>query len=491
METSLFSSQRRAKIIATIGPATANPQMLRKLVAAGMDVARLNFSHGTHEEHAENIALLRSLARELGRPIAIVQDLQGPKLRVGSLPEQGVSLAEGQNVWLVSPGSVEPKDSGEVLVPLETPDLTPYLKTGHHILLDDGNLELETLEVSPKGIRTRVVLGGVLFSHKGVNLPGVRLDIPGFTEKDRADLEFGLRQGVDWVAISFVRSAKDVEVVRQAMHELGPGTSVPIIAKLERPEAVENLHEILHATDAVMVARGDLAVETSPEKVPIMQKEIIRAANRHAKLVITATQMLSSMIDNPRPTRAEATDVANAVFDGSDALMLSGETATGKYPVESVHMMDLIIREAEGHMQEWGYYEDYAREVARDDELALAWAAKEVAKDRDVAAIAVFTLSGRTAYLMSKVRPNVPIYAFTPDTAVYQRLGIFWNVIPCMAASAATVEEVTKVVEQTMVASSSIDINPGDQVVIVSGYPVGFSGPANFVMLHTLRPAQA
>jgi pyruvate kinase len=312
------------------------------------------------------------------------------------------------------------------------------------------------------------------------------LDIPGFTEKDEVDLTFGIEHEVDMVAVSFVRSEKDVERVGEAMikstHERA---ELPIIAKLERPEALENLDAIVETADGVMVARGDLGVEMSPEVVPIAQKRIIASANRHAKIVITATQMLESMIQNPRPTRAEASDVANAIFDGSDAVMLSGETAVGKYPVQSVEMMNRIIGQAEAHIDQWGHVRDIpSTERVYDDAYYMTLATRELADDRNVAAIAVFTKSGRTALLMSKARPDVPIFAFTPDMRTYTKLGMYWGVLPHFVPHADTIEDMLDVVEATMLTSTPI--KPGQQVVLICGFPVASGCPANLALLHTV-----
>jgi pyruvate kinase len=338
-----------------------------------MDVARLNFSHGDHASHLKMIQLIRECAQETGKPIAILQDLQGPKLRVGKLPDEGVQLNAGAGVRLFMAGEQEEStDSSNVALPLDVPNLTQAVKPGNRILLDDGKLELHVTDVGNKFVDTRVILGGILKSHKGVNLPGADLGIARFTDKDQADLEFGLSQDIDFIAISFVDTAEDILHVKQIIAEINPQRAkIPIIAKLERPAAIENLHEIIHIAEGVMVARGDLGVETSPSLVPIVQKEIIKMANQHAKLVITATQMLESMIDNPRPTRAEASDVANAVFDGTDAVMLSAESASGKYPVESVLMMASIICEAEQHKDEWGHEGDFPAAALQDDALAI------------------------------------------------------------------------------------------------------------------------
>ena len=475
---------RSAKIVATIGPTSQDEAVLRNLIEAGMNIARLNFSHGTHEDHAQRISLLRKLSREMGTPITILQDLQGPKLRVGKLPPQGVSLKAGQMVNLCQGLDCIVETDGSVVIPMDVPNLTDAIEPGNRILLDDGNLEMEVVDVSASRITAKVVLGGVLSSNKGVNLPGAKLVIPGFTEKDEEDLAFGLSQGVDAVAISFVRSAQDIETVRNAILRLSPKMAdLPIIAKLERPEAISNLHEILHATDGVMVARGDLGVETSPAEVPITQKRIIHEANLHAVIVITATQMLDSMIHNPRPTRAEASDVANAVFDGTDAVMLSGETASGAYPVESVHMMDTIVREAESHFGDWGHKSTFT-ERTQDDAVSMTRAACELAHDRNVAAIAVFTQTGRTARLMSKTRPQVPVIGLTPSQRTYQMMNLYWGVTPYLVPFAHTVEDMIKTVEDALLSATSI--RQGDQVVILSGFPVGSFRQPNLALLHTI-----
>lgn len=479
---------RKTKIVATIGPASENEDTLRRLIEAGIDVARLNFSHGSHEEHLEKIRLVRKLSEELSKPVSILQDLQGPKLRVGKLPAEGIPLQAGDRVVLTqvsNMGSLDDLPSSTVLIPLDVPNLARGVVPSNRILLDDGNLEFEVTEIKGDAVFAKVILGGTLYSNKGVNLPGAALGIPPFTEKDRLDLEFGLKNGVDWVAISFVHRASDIEEVRNAMREILPSrANTPIIAKLERPEAIANLHEIIHTADGVMVARGDLGVETSPSTVPIIQKRIIDMANRHAKPVITATQMLDSMIRNPRPTRAEASDVANAIFDGSDAVMLSGETASGSYPIEAVKVMANIICEAEANAAEYAHYSTRPAEAPQDDALAITRAAKELAHDRNVVAIAVFTQTGKTALLMSKSRPDVPVFAFTPEEQTFQRMGLYWGVIPFLVPFASTVEAMIASVEAALVSSTSI--RSGDQVVVISGFPVGAMRPPNFALLYTV-----
>jgi pyruvate kinase len=368
---------------------------------------------------------------------------------------------------------------------MDVPDLENSLSPGNHILMDDGHLELEVTQVSEEAVESRVILGGKLTSNKGVNLPGARLNFPGFTEKDRADLAFGLQEGVDVVAISFVRTAEDVQTVRRAMREIAPERAdTPIIAKLELPDAIRNMDEITQAADGIMVARGDLAVETSPATVPIIQKRMIASANHHDKIVITATQMLESMIHNPRPTRAEASDVANAVLDGTDAVMLSAESAVGDYPVESVAMMNSIIREAEAHFGEWGEVESAVDELVENDSKSLARAARQLAHDRNVARIAVFTRSGRTARYMSKARPRVPIMAFTPEVRTFRRLSLLWGVTPYLVPYASDMESMLGHVEKALV--SSTEVQPREQVVLIASYPVGEGGEPNFALLQTL-----
>ncbi|KAF0112468.1 MAG: pyruvate kinase [Chloroflexi bacterium] len=477
---------RFAKIVCTLGPSSSDKDTILQLIEAGMDVARLNFSHGTHESHEKLISIIRECAKEVNRPISILQDLQGPKLRVGILPPEGIHLETGQTLKLFMAGTGEEDFTGnEMALPLDVPNLAKGVKPGNRILLDDGQLELQVKQVIEETVITKVIIGGTLTSHKGVNLPGAHLGIPSFTEKDRLDLEFGLAHEVDYVAISFVETGRDIEIVREAIKSLNPSRSTtPIIAKMERPEAVKNLHEIIHISDGVMVARGDLGVETSPSVVPIMQKEIIQSANRHAKIVITATQMLDSMIHNPRPTRAEASDVANAIFDGSDAVMLSGETASGEYPVESVKMMDSIVREAEKHTDEWSLCEEFPKEALKDDALSICNAAKELAHDRDVSNIAVFTQSGKTALLMSKARPRVPIMAFTPEPKTLTLTNLYWGVLPVLVPFATSLEGMVQSVDHAL--KQRTQLKPGQQIVLISGFPVGAMRLPNLALLHTV-----
>jgi pyruvate kinase len=470
---------RKAKIVATMGPASQDEAVIETLLQAGMDVARLNFSHGTHESHAARTSLLRVVSKRLNRPLAVLQDLQGPKIRVGVLSAP-LKLIAGQRVQLYPEGGEKPQGD---CIPVDFPQLFYSVKTGDRVLLDDGRLALVVQSIQKNLVTAEVRTGGELTSNKGINLPGVRLNIPAFTDKDAEDLEFGLSLGVDIVAISFVRLPEDVAMVKQIVTTRLGEQAPLVIAKLERPEALDNLDSILDAADGVMVARGDLGVEMAPEDVPGAQKRIIQEANRKGKIVITATQMLESMIHNPLPTRAEASDVANAVYDGTDAVMLSGETAAGEYPLEAVKMMDRIVRHAESDFDKWGH--EQVIQAGHDDAVAICLAARELAHDRDVEAIAVFTRTGRTALLLSKARPCVPVLAFTPVDEAYRRLAVGWGVVPHHVPWANTVEEMIEQVEKALKEKETVQ--PGQQVVIVSGFPVRDFPQPNMALLHTVR----
>jgi pyruvate kinase len=478
---------RKAKIVATIGPASQDEKVLEGLIKAGMNVARVNFSHGIPAEHAARIATIRRVSERLGIPVGILQDLQGPKIRVGALPAP-LQLSEGETVTLYASGTGAASGSDKQ-IPVDFQQLFDSVKTGERLLLDDGRLTLEVIAVKERTCTARVVIGGPLTSHKGINLPGVRLNIAGFTEKDEADLAFGISQNVEGVAISFVLSAEDVKKVRSAMERISNGKRLPfLIAKLEKPQAMDDLDAILDFVDGVMVARGDLGVELPPERVPSLQKHIIRAANARAKLVITATQMLESMITNPLPTRAEASDVANAIFDGTDAVMLSAETASGMYPVEAVQMMDRIVREAESHYAEWGKVFGAIDGLEASDTAALARAAQSMANDTNVRAVACFTTQGITASLMSKIRPRVQILAFTPNDDTYRRMAFLWGVQPQRVPFANSLEDMLLHVDGALIQSEVVQ--EGDQVVLIFGFPVGAMRPPNMALLHTIGSDQ-
>jgi len=472
---------RKCKIVATIGPASNDYKSLEELIRAGVNVIRLNFSHGSQEDHRAVILKTREISKKLSIPVGILQDLQGPKLRIGVL-ESPIILEKDQIATLVSQGSYNKDNYKEI--PIEIPELYRTLKVGDTILMNDGSIHLEVLNSENELITARVIDGGCLSSRQGINLPGIALDIPAVTEKDEADLAFGLTMGVDAVAISFVRKAQDVIKLRKFIEKISKNQSPLLIAKLEKPEALDNLEEIIEASDGVMVARGDLGVEMDLEDVPVAQKRIIRSANKMNKLVITATQMLESMIHEPSPTRAEASDVANAIFDGSDLVMLSGETAVGEYPVETVSMMDRIICQSEAAYQEWGHIQAQDIEDFREG-IAIVKAARELAHAKDVAAIAVFTLSGQTANLMAKMRPEVPIVAFTPEERIYQRLSLLWGVCPYRVPLVSNVEEMIKCVEIELISSGIIV--PGQRVVLIFGYPIGAMVPPNMTLLHKIE----
>jgi len=473
---------RRAKIVATIGPASDSEQALESLIKAGMNVARLNFSHGTHEQHILRVSTIRAVSKKLGIPVGILQDLQGPKIRVGKLPAP-LQLSSGEEICLYATQDDPPK-TGNQLLPVDFRELFESVQAGDKLLLDDGRLALEVISAEGRVVHAKVMVGGALSSHKGINLPGVKLRIAGFTEKDKADLALGISQGVDAVAISFVRSADDVKTVRAAIEEFSKDKRAPLlIAKLEKPEAMNELEAILDVVDGVMVARGDLGVELPPERVPSLQKMIIHAANARAKLVITATQMLESMIQNPLPTRAEASDVANAIFDGTDAVMLSAETASGDYPSEAVAMMSRIVLEAESHFREWGSRQDGRAGLGESDAASMARAANALAKDPEVHAVAVFTMQGRSAWLMSKARPSKRILAFTPEPETFNQLAFLWGVQPHFAKYANTMDDMLSDVDAALLKSG---IQPGQQVVLICGYPVGARRPPNMALLHTV-----
>ncbi len=472
---------RRSKIIATIGPASADRHTLKKLIDNGMDVARLNFSHGTHESQLKSITSLRSISEELNRPIAILQDLQGPKLRTGVIPDSKKVVVEtGDQLNLTS----EEEGRGGLDIPVTYALLAKEVGPGDTILIDDGHIELKVIDSDGVRVKTEVIVGGEIGSHKGINVPNVALSASCITDKDRIDLEFGLSHGIDAIALSFVRRADDILQLRELVSQSDlQGRPPLIIAKLERPEAIENLEHILEESDGVMVARGDLGVEVSPERVPSLQKQIIQEALARQRFVITATQMLESMISNARPTRAEASDVANAVFDGSDALMLSGETAIGKYPEKSLATMHRIILDAEQHAFKWGK-QVVIESWTDDDAVATTHAARSLAHDRQVAAMAVFTRSGRSARLLSAVRPTVPILAFTPEATTYRQLSLAWGVVPHLIEMAHTVEEMIEHVRSACLKSGTV--SEGQQVVIVASLPVGKMGPPNFTLLQTI-----
>jgi pyruvate kinase len=467
---------RRTKIVATLGPASSSPEVVRQLIQAGMDVARLNFSHGNYEDHAGQIATLRALSRELDTPVTILQDLQGPKIRVGQLPGGAATLVADTAVALVP----ETDFTGAAnAIPIDYAHLAEAAKPGMHVLLDDGLLELEVTKVTGRVVCCRVVEGGVLKSRKGVNFPNLALRLPSLTEKDIRDVEFGVAQGVDWISLSFVRSAADVRMLKQLL--AAGGVVKPIIAKIEKPQAVDNLDEILQEVNGVMVARGDLGVEVRPEKVPMLQKQIIEKCNRLGLPVITATQMLESMIRESGPTRAEASDVANAIIDGTDAVMLSGESAVGAHPVRAVEMMVRIAREVEAGI----VFKAYSA-TDPSDAHALSEGASAVARSLNVSAIVVLTATGYTARLVAAERSKTALYALTTDANVYHALNLHWGIKPLLVAEVAKdFEGLVALAESTLRARGLVA--SGDKIVVVGGVPPGHARGSNFLKLHLVR----
>ena len=467
------SIPRRTKIVVTLGPATDGLE--RELVASGMDVARLNFSHGDLEEHRRRCAATRSAAAELGRSVAVMQDLPGPKIRTGRLVGGGpVDLIAGQTLVIAS---------GDVLgdssrVSTTYPALAHDVRPGNTLLLDDGRIRLTVLDTAGDEVRTRIDEGGQLGEHKGINAPGTAISATVPTESDLRDLHFGLSElDVDYVALSFVRTAGEVRAVRKLVRELKRDT--PLVVKLEREEAVHNLDGILKVADAVMVARGDLGVELAPERVPALQKRIIRRANARSMPVITATQMLESMTHDESPTRAEAADVANAVWDGTDAVMLSGETAVGRHPLLVIQMMDRIVRSAEAAPSD-----SVSVRLRRESshEAAVTHAARVLAEDIQARAIIGLTRTGRTARLLSSGRASRPVYAFSPDQRVCNRLSLWWGVSPIFQAMSRTIEDDVDAMETALCARGAVE--PGDLVVLTGSQPFERGAHTNFVKFH-------
>jgi pyruvate kinase len=471
-------AMRRTKIVATIGPASRDPRVLERLFEAGVDVVRLNFSHGEHQQHLEVIRNARAIAARQSRPVALLQDLSGPKIRTGKVRGEAIELVDGSRIAITIDESV-----------LGTPELisTTYdplprdVHPGDRILLDDGNLELAVLSAGQDRVECEVVHGGPLKSNKGMNLPGVKLSAPALTEKDRRDLVFGIAQGVDYVALSFVRQAADVEACRALIR--AQGASTPVIAKIEKREAIEDLPSILAVTDGVMVARGDLGVELSTEEVPTLQKRIIEMANGAGKVVITATQMLESMIENPRPTRAEASDVANAILDGTDGIMLSAETASGRYPVEAVETMARIARYTEQHYYTFRSPNRVASGGGSVVALSLARVASSVAEELDCKLVVAFTESGTTARLVSSFRPRAPIAAITPNDDTYRRLALWWGVVPVKSAFAANTDEM--IVRGEALLKEKGLVAGGDSVLMLAGQS-HTAGATNMLRVHVI-----
>lgn len=472
---------RRTKIVCTIGPACDSEERLEQLIWAGLDVARLNFSHGTHEQHFARIQALRSVSTRLGKPIALLQDLCGPKIRTGRVPGGTLPLTTGSEITLVEGRDV--RTDGRV--PVQYEGLAEDLKPGDPILVDDGRIVLRVLRCHGAGesgeVIASVMQGGVLRDMGGVHLPAARVRLSAITEKDKADLSFGLAQGVDYIGLSFVKTADDVRLVREICEAWGRPT--PIVAKIETPSAVDHLEAIVRAADGVMVARGDLGVEFPPERVPVIQKQMIETARRHQVPVIVATEMLHSMVDSTRPTRAEASDVANAVYDGTDCVMLSGETASGKHPVLACGMMARIVSEAEGSPY-YTYQPSPTPPQGSSVAEAIARNAADIAQEIGARIIVALSESGHTARLVSKARPRVPIIAFSPNERTRRQLALYWGVTPHPIEPCKDADEMVERVNGHVQARGYA--SPGDRMVIVFGAPLGVQGSTNTIRVRVV-----
>lgn len=469
---------RRTKIVCTIGPATSSPEMIEGLISKGMNVARLNFSHGTHEYHKQIITNIREISARINKPVAIMQDLQGPKIRIGKIKDGETLLKEGE-IFLITVDDVA-GDSKRVSTDFKV--LPEHVRKGDRLLLDDGLIELSVISSSKNEIQCRVVAGGILRERKGINIPQVDSGLPSLTEKDVIDLKFGLAEGVDYLAISFVRRAKDVLEFRKLITQ--QGRELPIIAKIEKSEAIENLDDIVEVSDGLMVARGDLGVEISPERVPLLQKMMIKKCNNAFKPVITATQMLESMVSNPRPTRAETSDVANAILDGSDAIMLSAETAIGKYPLQAVEMMNKIAIETETQMLQVPCIRDDVNKLFTVSS-AISHATFQTASDLNAKLIITFTQSGSTARMVSHFRPGIPVLAVTPEKTTLRRLSLIWGVEAILIESVNSTDDMIIKAEE---AAQRLGLaQEGDLVVITAGVPVGIPGTTNMLKVHRLQ----
>ena len=474
---------RRTKILATLGPASSSEEMIRRLLTSGVDAFRINFSHGKQEEHARVIATIRDVATELGRYIPIVGDIQGPKLRIGEV--EGVHYLESGQPFVIT---TEPQVGNAKQVSTPFTPLPREVQIGHRILINDGLVELVVTAVDETRVSTRVIHGGPISSKKGMNFPDSELTIPAITEKDQKDVRFAVEQKLDYIAASFIRRKSDIVGLRELLHEL-EGDDIHVIAKLEKPQAIDNLDEILEASDGVMVARGDLGVELPPEAVPVVQKKILARASRWGRFAITATQMLESMTTNSRPTRAEASDVANAIFDGSDTVMLSAETASGRYPVEAVQMMARIIFAAESSRHvDVPWAREPFRKISEADEFtdALAGAANYAAEQLDAKYLVVFTQTGFAARLMSKFRPNVPIIALTPSVWVARRMNLLWGVQPFVLREAGEFhEQIVDRVDDFLLSKDIVRV--GDRLVILMGSPIYQRAKTNLLRVHRVQ----
>lgn len=478
----MHHSDRRTKIVCTIGPATNTRERIMDLAKAGMNVVRLNFSHGSHEDHKKVIEYIRSVAQEIGYSIPILMDLQGPKIRVGHMKDGVQMVNTGDYVTLTPDLDVI---GTETVIPIDYPTLAKDAVPGDTILLDDGLFEFRVVKKDGEAITAQVINGGLLKSRKGVNLPGVKLSIPATSEKDIEDLEFGLRMGVDLVALSFVRNAEDVQNLISRIRS--SGSNAGIIAKIEKPEAIKNFDEILEETDGIMVARGDLGIEIPSETVPLYQKRMIRACRAVGKPVITATQMLESMITNPRATRAESSDVANAVLDGTDAIMLSGETAAGKYPIEAVQVMDKICRSIERQSTSIYMNMDFKKPEWKEKQVieSLSYSCVRMAEDVDAKVIATITHSGTTARRIAKYRPRVPVVAFTESLDVRRQLNLVWGVQSVKLKELFETDRSVQLMEEYLLQQGLVQ--KGDRVVIATGIPITQRGRTNMIKVSVIE----
>lgn len=472
--------QKRTKIVCTLGPASEKLSTIINMVKAGMNVARLNFSHGTYDNHGALIASIHKAEEKTGEPVAIMQDLQGPKIRIGLLPEKGIILKEGQVVSF-STGIIDYENG---LIPIDYADLHEHLKKGEKMLLDDGRIETKIIRISGRQIDVEVVVGGNLTSHKGINVPESKLKIRALTEKDRADAKFGVEQGVDLIALSFVTSAEDILDLRFLLKQyeeelkIKPAQPIKIIAKIERAEAIKNIKEIIEVADGIMVARGDLGIEVPAETVPLVQKNLIDLSLQKAKPVIVATQMLDSMQNNPRPTRAEVSDVANAVIDHTDAVMLSNETATGKYPVEAVEVMAEIIKETEKSVYDDLLVQGHLVKREKVDNV-VSQLSRELAEEVNAKLILSASISGETGRLISRNRPQLPIVVGTDGERVRHQLNLSWGILPFKLLPCKSIEEL---VERSLAhLKKNKIVKNGDRIIVVSGEPVGVSGHVNLL----------
>jgi pyruvate kinase len=478
-------NSKHTKIVATIGPASRDPEIIRSMIQAGMNVARINFSHGDHETHGETIETIHRIAKEEDVVIAILCDIQGPKIRIGLLENEPMALETGDRITMTL-DKVIGKDH---VVSLPHPEFLKDIEVGTTLLLDDGNLQFLVREATAKIIVSEVVIGGPLKSRKGVSAPDAKLTLSAITDKDREDIEFALSKNCDYIAMSFVRHADDIRELRWLMKHLGKDAAV--IAKIEMREALENIEEIIEVCEGIMVARGDLGVETPAEEVPYHQKRIISLCNAAGKPVITATQMLESMTLNPRPTRAEASDVYNAILDGTDAIMLSAESASGPYPVRAVEVMTNIAQIAEEHLQD--KRSDYTEPISRDGKEidpteyisnAISKATFDISKVIQPTAIVTTTLSGYTTRHVAKERPRTPILCMTPNPTTQRRMALVWGVIPLLVQEFNTVDEMISIIVRA--AHDKGIVHRGDQIIIIAGVPFGFAGQTNLIKIHTV-----